>query len=90
MMWEAQQRERHDFFVGEVYARTGARARIFFADMKLHVASAVASFLARAASAVASFLARAASNVSDEKTKALDRIRRLPQRVRSMHSARPW
>ena len=79
MMWEAQQRERHDFFVGEVYARTGARARIFFADMKLHVASAVASFLARAA-----------SNVSDEKTKALDRIRRLPQRVRSMHSARPW
>ena len=26
MMWEAQQPERHEFFAGEVYAMTGARA----------------------------------------------------------------
>ena len=66
MAWEAEQPERHEFFAGEVFAMTGARAthntiagnvflllkqslrgtpcRIFFADMKLHVASADASF----------------------------------------------
>lgn len=66
MAWEAAQLERHEFFAGEVFAMTGARAthntiagnvflllkqslrgtpcRVFFADMKLHVASANASF----------------------------------------------
>ncbi len=64
--WEAQQAERHEFFAGEVFAMTGARAthntiagnvfaalkqalrgtpcRVFIADMKLHVATANASF----------------------------------------------
>ena len=66
MAWEAEQPERHEFFAGEVFAMTGARAthntivlniavalrdvlrntscRVFIADMKLHVASADASF----------------------------------------------
>ena len=66
MAWEAEQPERHEFFAGEVFAMTGARAthntiagnvfallkqdlrgtpcRVFFADMKLHVASVNASF----------------------------------------------
>ena len=66
MAWEAEQPERHEFFAGEVFAMTGARAthntialniavalrdvlrntscRVFISDMKLHVASADASF----------------------------------------------
>ena len=66
MAWEADQPERHEFFAGEVFAMTGARAthntiagnvfallkqdlrgtpcRVFFADMKLHIASVNASF----------------------------------------------
>ena len=66
MAWEAEQPERHEFFAGEVFAMTGARAthntiagnvfallkqdlrgtpcRVFFADMKLHIASVNASF----------------------------------------------
>lgn len=66
MAWEAEQPERHEFFAGEVFAITVARAthntiagnvflllkqslrgtpcRFFFADMKLHLASADASF----------------------------------------------
>ena len=66
LAWEADQAERHEYFGGEVFAMTGARAthntialnvamalrealrgtpcRVFIADMKLHVASANASF----------------------------------------------
>jgi Uma2 family endonuclease len=66
MAWEAHQSDRHEFFAGEVFAMTGARAthntialniavalrdvlrntscRVFISDMKLHVASADASF----------------------------------------------